>query len=193
MKMLSRFVAAIVITAIANTAIADNQVGTTYPIKERSALEEINTEVNAFEGVGDVDVLKTTAFKGFPLPANQQERVRVVTPFYTLDFDISDDEGNIIYPKGFTYNPAEYIKLPFRIFVFGPNHADIVKEHRKPNDVLLLTEGDIFEVQRELEAQVFYLEGRMAERLLVKGVPTIVEQIGAQYQHSEIATKKEHE
>jgi conjugal transfer pilus assembly protein TraW len=158
------------------------QLGKTYPVTEQSALNEINDKARSFPGLKDIDIKKTTAFKGYPLPNNMNVQTRMISPFYTLEFDIEDTNGNVIYPKGFTFNVGEYVKLPFNVIVFDESQVSFVKAIKSDTDILLLSKGDIIEVNRVMKGNVFYLDSRLAERLYVKGVPTVIRQIGAQYE-----------
>lgn len=165
---------------------AQSQLGKTYPVVERSALDEINSKAQNFKGIENIDIQKTTAFKGHPLPFNTENKIRTIAPFYTLDFDIKDSEGKTLYPKGFTYNVAEYVKLPFRVIVFSEQHVEYVKSNKLPSDILLLTHGDIFKVKDDLDGNVFFLDERLADRFYVEGTPTIIKQVGARYEITEI-------
>lgn len=167
-------------------AMAQSQLGKTYAIEENDALIEINDKAKAFKGINNVDIKKTTAFKGYPLPKIAMENERWVSPFYTLEFDVTDNDGRVIYPKGFTYNVAEYVQLPFRVVVFSEDQLDFIKPRIEPTDILLLSQGDILEVKKHLKGNLFYLDERLADRLYVQGVPSIVSQVGAQYKIAEI-------
>ena len=166
--------------------LAQAQLGKTYPVVERSALNEINSKAQNFKGIENLDIKKTTAFKGYPLPINTKNKIRTIAPFYTLDFDIKDNDGKIIYPKGFTYNVAEYVALPFRVIVFSEQHVEYVKSNKLPSDILLLTHGDIFKVNNSLDGGVFFLDERLADRFYLEGTPTIIKQVGAQYEITEV-------
>jgi conjugal transfer pilus assembly protein TraU len=174
------------LVVIALESTAQTQLGKTYEITESDALVEINDKAKAFKGIKGIDIKQTTAFKGYPLPKVSEPKERLVSPFYTLEFDVTDKAGRVIYPRGFTYNVAEYVQLPFRVVVFSEDQLEFIIPMLKPSDILLLSEGDILEVKKKLDANLFYLDGRLAERLYVENVPSIVSQVGVQYRIHEL-------
>lgn len=172
-------------------AFPQTQLGKTYSIAEEDALKEINRKAKVLPAINEIDITTTTAFKGYPLPENSKDGETLISPFYTLEFDVTDSNGKVIYPKGFTYNVAEYVDLPFRVVVFAERQIDFVRPLLQPTDILLLSEGDIFAARSKLEGTLFYLDERIAERLYVKGVPSIVTQVGAQYRIAELHMAEE--
>lgn len=162
-----------------------NQLGKTYPVLESDTLQEISAAASAAPQLPSRDITKTTAFKGFPLPSNKEGRTRTVTPFYRLEFAITDASGKILYPEGFTFNVAEYVRLPFRVVVFSSKQIEFVKALQTDTDVLILSEGEITGVAKLLGRPVYYLDHKLATRLFVTGVPSVIRQIGTQYEISE--------
>lgn len=182
----SRKVLLIMLSLLSIDARAQAHLGKTYEIAESDALAEINNQAKAFKGIGDVDIMKTTAFKGYPLPKATEDKERWVTPFYTLEFDVTDKAGRVIYPKGFTFNVGEYVRLPFRVVAFSEDQLEFMKPKLQRGDILLLAQGNILEIKKNLDGSIFYLDERLAERLYIGRVPSIVSQIGAQYKITEI-------
>ena len=178
---------ATVSTAMVSTAtIAQQQLGNTYSISETDALEEINKKANSIKGVEPNEIASTTAFQGYALPETTENKQRWVSPFYTLEFSITDSNENVLYPKGYTYNIAEYVKLPFRIIIFSEKQIEFIKNKVESTDILLLSEGNILEAKKKLQGNLFYLDEKIANRLYINSVPSILTQEGAQYKISEL-------
>ena len=99
---------------------------------------------------------------------------------YTLKQDLVDGEGNALYPKGYTFNPLDYLSFSGGLVVIDgddPLQIDWFKKtpyadnHRAK---LLLSNGSAFELVRQLKRPVFYLTSDIAKRLQLTAVPAIV-------------------
>jgi len=54
------------------------------------------------------------------LPSALEDSIRTVDMTYTTEFDVPDGRGNILYPKGYVFNPLEYVYLPnMLVFING--------------------------------------------------------------------------
>lgn len=160
------------------------QIGNVYPIAEEDLFEVMNRRLRNLQ-INETDLSKMSAFKGYHLPVNAKENLRRITPFYTLEFDLKGKAGETIYPKGYVFNPAAHSKLPNTLLIFSEEHVTFVKTKLKKTDLLLLTHGNIEQVKKEFDRPVFLLEPAMVERFDLRGAPTRVEQIGAQYEIQE--------
>ncbi|AII15600.1 conjugal transfer protein TraW (plasmid) [Campylobacter iguaniorum] len=111
---------------------------------------------------------------------------------YTLDRDIKDAEGNIIYKKGFTFNPLKYAKLGYGIVVInGKNRQEVewFKNSKYANTIayrLLITDGSYYDLIKELNQQVFYCLPEITKRFQLKHTPSIVVQKREKIEVSEI-------
>ena len=99
---------------------------------------------------------------------------------YTLDRDLVDGEGKIIYPRGFTFNPLDYISFPGGLVIIDGQDISQVqwfrtspyfKNHRAR---LLLSGGHAADLIETLQRPVFYLTGDIAARLKLQAVPSVV-------------------
>ena len=94
-------------------------IGATYPVVERDALAEIEERAKAVDWGKAFDPKRTREkIQNYrpeemeALPAAKKDRVFQVDVSYTLDFDIRDGRGGILYPRGFSFNPLAYVFLP---------------------------------------------------------------------------------
>ena len=93
-------------------------VGNVYPVVEPDALAEIREAATRVDWEKVIDrQQKLAMIKKFrprdlhPLPAAKADRFFLVDMTYTLNADIPDGKGGVLYPKGFTFNPLDYVKL----------------------------------------------------------------------------------
>jgi len=171
----------------ASIAVASKStIGRTWPIAEPDALSEIETKVATLpndmsKAFGPRD--KWTALKAAPLGAAGADRVRSVVPFYTLDFDITLPDGKTLYPKGFTFNPLTYVKLPQRLVVVHPRDLGWALRNARASDFILLSalgaqNGDAIDLSEKTGRTIYILEERVKQRLGLTVAPVIVEQSG---------------
>ncbi len=167
-------------------------VGTTYPIVERDAIEEIMEKARQVDWGKVVDKSKmTSAIKRFKpggiknLPRASGSRTFQVDMTYSLEADITDKAGRVLYPKGFTFNPLDYVHNPGTVFVVinGADREQVswFKKSRYANDMnvtLMLTDGSYYELSRELKRPVFYAVHGIIERFGLEYVPSVIQQKG---------------
>lgn len=166
-------------------------VGATYPIAEKDALKEIKeragqidweSSVNTGEMKKKIAHFKPDGLK--PLPSAEEDRIFSIDMSYTLQFDIPDGKGGILYPQGYTFNPLDYVVFPQTlVFLDGQDRNQInwfkSSEYFKDAGVtLLLTDGSYSELSQELNRPVFYTNALIIERLQLHAVPSVVKQKG---------------
>ena len=162
-----------------NVQAETQTIGATYAIVEPDALEEIRQSaagVNWQEKLRDT--LRYSGIQAHRLPEATEDRTRIFTPIYTTPFDVTDKDGNLVYPEGFEYNVLAHVHLPMRIMIFSnqQHHLEWVRQNRKESDILILSGSGLDEVMKNLEHPVFLLSDRIVMRLGLETVPTIVEQ-----------------
>ena len=86
--------------------------GRTYPIIEQDITKELQQKATAI----DLDALFNTHNRYQPanlhtLPRASSDRMFTVDLTHTLDHDVKDNQGNLLYPQGFTFNPLQYARL----------------------------------------------------------------------------------
>lgn len=172
-------------------------IGRTWPIAEPDALAEIEAKVSTLpsdmsKAFGPRE--KWTALKAAPLGVASADRVRSVVPFYTLDFDITLPDGKTLYPKGFTFNPLTYVKLPQRLVVVHPRDLGWALHNARASDFILLSalgsqNGDAIDLSEKTGRPIFILEERVKQRLGLTVAPVIVEQSGTRLVLTEYGPK----
>ena len=156
-------------------------VGRTYPIVEQDIREEFKQKATAI----DLDALFNTHNRYQPanlhtLPRAASDRVFTVDLTHTLEHDIKDSQGNLLYPQGFTVNPLQYAGLNGGLVVIDGSDlqqgewfkgSPYFQNHRA---ILLLSGGYAAEAKQELKRPVYYLTDDIAARLQLKAVPSVV-------------------
>ena len=156
-------------------------VGKTYPIVEPDIREEFKQKATTI----DLDALFNTHNRYQPanlhtLPRAASDRVFTVDLTHTLERDIKDNQGNLLYPQGFTFNPLQYAGLSGGLVVIDGSDPEQVEwfkgspyfqNHRA---ILLLSGGYANELKQALQRPVYYLTHDIAARLQLKAAPSVV-------------------
>ena len=205
----SIFLWIVLILVCSQAALAANNikdlgtVGTTYPVVEadvvaelkKKALEQAATErpepllerIKAYQPAN----LQT-------LPHAEQDRTFLVNMGYSLEYDFVDGAGKIIYPRGFAFNPLDYLSFSGGLVVIDGTDSKQVNWFQKSPYAanhrarLLLSAGSAFELAQDLQRAVFYLTSDIATRLQLTAVPSVVVQQDRDLQVYEIAVADEH-
>lgn len=182
---------------IGSNAKTRSTIGRTWPIAEPDALAEIEAKVATLpsdmsKAFGPRD--KWSALKAAPLGVAGADRVRGVVPFYTLDFDVTLPGGKTLYPKGFTFNPLTYVRLPQRLVVVHPRDLGWALRNARPSDFILLSalgaqNGDAIDLSEKTGRAIYILEERVKQRLGLTVAPVIVEQSGTRLILTEFGPK----
>ena len=170
--------------------------GTTYRITERDALTEIEERARQVDWNKVLDKRKVENYQGPPdkasLPRAKRNRSFPVYMTYTTEIDVPDGKGGILYPKGYTFNPLDYVTYPKTLVVINGTDPDQVKwfaasEYDKKLDVtLLLTEGNFGTLSKRISRPLFYADSKMIERLKLKAVPSVIRQKGRLMEVTEV-------
>ena len=164
-------------------------VGHVYPVVEPNALAEIQEAAARVDWEKAIDQQKKLAMiKNFrpsdlhPLPVSKEDRSFLVDMTYTLDTDIPDGKGGVLYPKSFSFNPLEYVSLTSILVVINAGdrrQVDWFKTSLYADDYrtrLILSGGDYYDLSEELDRPVFYLMDTVARRLHLATVPSVIRQ-----------------
>lgn len=170
-------------------------IGDTHEFAEKDMLEAIHQHIedNKPQIMDRIDKEKEKAKakvksyqpKGLiALEPALKDRIFYPDMSYTLDKDIADVEGRIIYQKGFTFNPLEYTKISYGIIVInGKNREEVewFKNSKYANTIayrLFITDGSYYDLIKELNQQVFYCLPEITQRFKLEHTPSIVVQRG---------------
>lgn len=174
--------------------------GMTYRIAERDALTEIEERAKQVDWHKVLDKRKVENFQGPPdrmrLPRAKRNRSFPVDMTYTTDIDVPDGKGGILYPKGYTFNPLDYVAYPKTLVVIDGTDPEQVKwfaasEYDKRLDVtLLLTGGSFGAVSKRISRPLFYADRKIVERLKLQAVPSVVRQKGRIMEVTEVKLTK---
>jgi len=177
-------------------------VGKTYKIIERDLSEEIKEKaklINWKDIIAKSGIEKKVRnFKPQSLqllPRAVQNRSRLVSMDYTLETDIKDAEGEIIYPKGFTFNPLDYRPYSKTMVVLNGADPDQVVWFRtspyfkNPNVLIMITDGSYSELSGEFSNSVYFLDEKIVKRLQLQFVPSVIAQKNNMMEVTEIEVK----
>ena len=161
--------------------------GNIYRIAEPDALKELEDKAASMDLKERINKEETTRKIEMYRPSNvvnlssaKKDRTFLVDMTYKLEFDIPDGKGGILYPKGFVFNPLEYIPFSRTIVVLNgevKNEVDwfTASEYYKRTDVvLLITDGTWKDLMGRFKRNVFYLTEPVATRFRVSATPSVI-------------------
>jgi len=167
-------------------------VGKTYPVVEPDVLAELKEEAARKNRFGDnafLERMKTYQPEDIHnLPQATMDRTFLVDMTYTLERDLLDGDGKVIYPRGFTFNPLDYVSFSGGILVIDGNDSAQIKWFKETPYAdnhqvrLLLSDGYAYELINQFKRSVFYLTDEIADRLHLSAVPALIIQKGDRLQ-----------
>ena len=114
------------------------------------------------------------------LPRATKDTTTRVDLTHTLEQDVQDANGQVLYPAGFTFNPLRYVFLSGALVVIdGSDPEQVAWIKGSPyganrRALLLLSGGLAAALRDELQRPVAYLTEDIAQRLQLRAVPSIV-------------------
>jgi hypothetical protein len=176
------------------------ELGKTYNIAEPDAYEEIlnaakKVDLEKYKKAFQKRVRELAVVNEFNLPYAKETKTRYYEPRYELPFDIKDANGRIIYPKGFTFNPLQYMSL-YGMFIFF-DARDALQLNwlknggytKRLDTMFIAVRGDIIEAEKILKVPVYKTTQNILERFNVKKVPSIIRQNGKYLEITEVGIK----
>lgn len=176
--------------------------GAVYPIAEPDALTELKAKAAKVDWKRHLDRerLSRKVRNYRPpdlkrLPAAARDRAFLSDLSYTLEKDIPDGKGGILYPRGYTFSPLDYLRMRRTIVVInGKDRRQVAWFHKSPwfkdmNVMLLLTDGSHFTLGDRLKRPVFYANTLIVDRLGLKAVPSVARQQGRYMEVREYAVR----
>ena len=170
-------------------------IGPTYPIAETDAIALFKSKAADRVASGEHEQWmndartesQATAKRpiGTVLPRAIEHRVTEFNPSLTLDADLLDDKGQIIYPAGTTVNPLEIRPLTKTLcFIDGDDPLQVEWiSHFCTNDIrnkLILVNGDLEIISKELDKHLYFDQHSfLIEKFGIAALPAAIRQSGA--------------
>ena len=114
------------------------------------------------------------------LPRAEKDTTTMVDLTHTLEQDVQDANGQVLYPAGFTFNPLRYVSLSGALVVIDGSDPEQVAWFKgspygsNRRALLLLSGGVAAALRDELRRPVAYLTEDIARPLQLRAVPSIV-------------------
>ncbi len=208
-SMLSRFLASaslILLTVFGIPLHAEDLgvVGPTYDITERDLIEVMKDKFRRMERTGELARIQedykrkvvNSIERPRPVPGIKHAQVArsfYIDPTWTLDRNVVDEKGNIIYPAGTRINPLDYDRLTKTLlFIDGSDKKQIAfaKQFIAKSKMLvkpILVAGEPMKLMREWKREVFYDQGgALSKRFSITQSPAVVRQEGRRLRIDEI-------
>jgi len=163
--------------------------GATYGIAEKDALVEIEEQAKKINWDDKINKKATEQkIKGYrpeglpDIPVTTENRSFLRDMTYTTEIDVPDGRGGILYPKGYTFNPLEYLTLPnIIVFINGSDRKQVEWFENSPyikdmKTTLILTGGSYYELSKHFKRPAYYAVRNIAERLGIEHVPSVAVQ-----------------
>ena len=157
------------------------------PVGPTSAVVETDLSDELRQRAVSIDVEQLRHAQAHYQPANLQALPRatkdtttMVDLTHTLEQDLVDAQGTILYPRGFTFNPLRYVSLSGALVVIDGSDPEQVawfkgSPYGANHRALLLLSGGLAAALRDgLQRPVAYLTEDIAQRLQLRAVPSIV-------------------
>ena len=196
----------ICLTLVPSFALASDLgvVGPIYEIAERDLIEVMKERFRRLEQSGEMRKLeeryKAKVVDAVERPrhipgitATQTARTLFVDPTWTLDHNVVDEKGQVLFPAGTRVNPLDYAPLTQTLLFFDQRERSQVvfarrflsesKSRVKP----ILVGGEPLKLMRQWKREVFYDQGGVLSRkFLLKQVPALISQDGNRLRVDEI-------
>ena len=157
------------------------------PVGPTSAVVETDLGEELRQRAVRVDVERLRSAQAHYQPANLQALPRatkdattMVDLTHTLEQDVQDANGQVLYPAGFTFNPLRYVSLSGALVVIDGSDPEQVAWFKgspygtNRRALLLLSGGLATTLRDELRRPVAYLTEDIAQRLQLRAVPSVV-------------------
>lgn len=181
-------------------------IGPTYGIAEPHLLADIEKRLREKERSGELQRLMDEAqARGInavrqPAPvqglhATEAARTFYVDPSFTLDRNVTDASGRLLFAAGTRKNPLEVVSLSTRLLFFDARDQRQVTQARrlmageariKP----ILTGGSYLDLMKAWRRPVYYdQQGVLTRRLGIRQVPALVSQEGLRLRVDELVPR----
>lgn len=187
-------------------AINLGTIGPTYGIAEPHLLAEIDRRLREKERTGElqrlIDEARLRGVESVRQPApveglrsTEAARTFYVDPSFTLDRNVVDAQGRLLFAAGTRKNPLEVISLSRNLLFFDARDP---KQVRRAGELMagnlpvkpILTGGSYLDLMRAWRVPVYYdQQGALTRRLGIRQVPALVSQEGARLRIDELSLR----
>jgi len=187
-------------------AIAEDlgTIGPTYPIAEPNLLDDLQRRLRAKQASGELDALiaqarhrgeaavrQPPAVAG--LVATRTPRTFYFDPTFTLDRNILDAQGHLLFAAGMRKNPLDVVSLSFHLLFFDgrdPRQRDQARQlivHYAGRIKPILVAGSYLDLMQAWRLPVYFDQlGRLTHRFGITQVPALVSQDGTRLRIDEL-------
>ena len=206
MRVAARILSAVLAaTPLAAAALDLGKIGPTYPIAEPSFLEFIEARLREKERSGEIQRLqgeaqaRAIAAINTPPPVSgvkptETARTHYYDPSFTLEANLHDDKGHVLFPAGTRKNPLEVVSLSKHLLFFDARDAKQLEraraliDHYEGKVKPILVAGSYMDLMKRWQIRVYYdQQGSLTRRLGITQVPALVSQEGLRLRIDELA------
>ena len=195
---------ALLLLAVSSHAEDLGAIGPTYEITERDLIEVIKDKFRRMERTGELarmqDDYKRRVIDGIehprPIPGvrpTETSRTFYIDPSWTLDRNVVDEKGRVLFLAGTKVNPFDYDRMSKALLFFDARYKAQVEfakrfmaESRVPVKPILVG-GEPMKLMREWKREVFFdQDGALTQRFSITQSPAVVTQEGRRLRVDEI-------
>ncbi len=200
----SLLVAALLIVGGKAGAVNLGTIGPTYEIAEPHLLAFIEQQLRERERSGELQRLAEAArARGIDivrqpppvegLRTTERPRTFYIDPSFTLDRNITDPQGRLMFAAGTRKNPLEVVSLSRHLLFFDARDPRQVKHARELSGRYagrvkpILTGGSYLDLMKAWRVPVYYDQaGTLTRRFGIRQVPALVSQDGLRLRIDEL-------
>jgi len=179
-------------------------IGPTYVIAEPHLLHDLQQRLQARQASGELDTLiahsrqRGVASVRQPSPvagvvATRAPRTFYFDPSFTLDRNVLDAQGHLLFAAGTRKNPLDVVSLSSHLLFFDgrdPRQRDQARRligHYLGRVKPILVGGSYLELMQAWQLPVYFdQQGRLTQRFGITQVPALVSQEGARLRIDEM-------
>ena len=182
-------------------------IGPTYPVAEKNLLDVIMARLRAKEASGELkrheqEARDRAAYAvNNPRPVDGLRRAQAARTFYfdptfTLQSNVVDGTGAILFPAGTRKNPLEVVSLSKHLLFFDARDPGQVArareliEHYQGKVKPILVGGSYLDLMKRWNKPVFYdQDGTLVRKFGIAAVPALVSQEGKRLRIDEVPVR----
>lgn len=182
-------------------------IGPTYPVAEKNLLDVIMARLRAKEASGELkrheqEARDRAAYAvNNPRPVDGLRRAQAARTFYfdptfTLQSNVVDSTGAVLFPAGTRKNPLEVVSLSKHLLFFDARDPGQVArareliEHYQGKVKPILVGGSYLDLMKRWNKPVFYdQDGTLVRKFGIAAVPAIVSQEGQRLRIDEVPVR----